>query len=387
VIPRLEPPIKVMRVIARMNVGGPAVQVAGLMRNLDSEIFEHRLYAGFCTPDELDYLETSATDLRVTRVPGLGRHISATSDIRALFFLAKAIRKFKPDIIHTHTAKAGFLGRVASIISGHRSIRIHTFHGHLLKGYFSKNKTNLVVLAEYVLAKFSTYLLAVGEQVRQDLLDRNIGELRKFGVMPPGITLGAPLEKFKSKIQLGLNPKKIHCAFIGRITQIKRPDRFLDVVSELQLLSPDVQFFVAGEGDFYDYMRNRIEHESLPVDLLGWQSNIELVLSASDIVVLTSDNEGTPISLIQAGMFGIPVVSTNVGSVNEVVIHNQTGLLTGFQSGEIAQSIKILADSAKLREDLGNSARNFTQSRFSSERLSKDHKELYLKLIKNRANF
>ena len=384
--PKSESQIKVMRIIARMNVGGPAVQVSGLMRNLDRETFEQRLYAGFCAPDELDYLETSAKDIQVTKVPGLGRHINATSDIRALFFLIKEIREFRPEIIHTHTAKAGFLGRIASIISGHRSIRIHTFHGHLLNGYFSKNKTKLVVFAEYLLAKFTTCLLAVGNQVRQDLLVKKIGASSKFGVMPPGITLGNPLERIESKIQLGLDPEKIHCAFIGRITQIKRPDRFLDAVSELRTTAPAVQFFAAGEGDLYEYMKNRIKQESLPVTLLGWQTNIELVLSASDIVVLTSDNEGTPISLIQAGMFGIPVVSTNVGSVSEIVIHNETGLVTTLASHDIAQAIKLLADNPLLRKELGKSALQFTKSNFSSERLSRDHENLYLVLIKNLAN-
>jgi glycosyltransferase involved in cell wall biosynthesis len=380
------PRIKVMRIIARMNVGGPAVQVSELMRNLETECFEHRLYAGYCGLDELDYLETSARDLEVFRVPGLGRHISAWSDIRALVFLIKAIRDFRPEIIHTHTAKAGFLGRLASIFSGHRSIRVHTFHGHLLNGYFSKNKTRLVVIAEYVLAKFTTYLLAVGDQVRTDLLKKRIGRVSAFGIMPPGISLGIPQNKSEARVALGLEPNDLYVAFIGRVTKIKRPDRFLDVVSRLKDSHPNLKYFVAGQGDLFEYTSNRVKQESLPVSLLGWQTNIELVLSASDIVVLTSDNEGTPISLIQAGMFGIPVVTTDVGAVHDVVLQGKTGLITSPSVIDIASAIQDLAENPEMRNSFGEEAKQFTISQFSTKRLSEDHKALYLQLVTNQAS-
>ena len=380
------PRIKVMRIIARMNVGGPAVQVSGLMRNLDPECFEHRLYSGFCGIDELDYLETSALDVEVFRVPGLGRHINALSDFRAFIFLLRAIREFRPDIIHTHTAKAGLLGRVASILSGHRSIRVHTFHGHLLSGYFSKNITRLVMIAEYILARFSTHLLAVGEQVRKDLLEKNIGQISSFGIMPPGISLGKPQDKSEAKVALGLNPEDLYIGFIGRITKIKRPDRFLDVVSRTKKTNPDLKYFVAGQGDLFEYTTNRIHQESLPVSMLGWQSNIELVLSAADIVVLTSDNEGIPISLIQAGMFGIPVVTTDVGAVRDVVVHQRTGLITSSNVEDIASAIEELAGNPDLRRKFGQDAKGFTTSRFNAERLSQDHKALYLQLIKSQTS-
>ena len=119
-----------------MNVGGPAVQVSGLMRGFNSVDFDQRLYTGFCAVDEADYLDTVATDVKATRIKGFGRRVSFGGDIKAFFALVKEIRSFKPHVIHTHTAKAGFLGRIASIVSLQRSIRVHTFHGHLLNGYF-----------------------------------------------------------------------------------------------------------------------------------------------------------------------------------------------------------------------------------------------------------
>ena len=142
-------PIRVMRIIARMNVGGPAVQVSGLMRGLDSNEFIHRLFTGFCSADEADYLDSVASDIRVTRIEGLGKRLSLGGDARAFIALTKAIREFKPHVIHTHTAKAGFLGRIASLVSLHPSIRVHTFHGHLLNGYFGSFKRLLIVSQSY----------------------------------------------------------------------------------------------------------------------------------------------------------------------------------------------------------------------------------------------
>ena len=185
----IEGPIRVMRVIARMNIGGPAVQVSGLMRGFSASDFTQQLYTGFCAVDEADYLETVATDIKANRIEGFGRRVSLGGDLRALIALVKEIRRFKPHIIHTHTAKAGSLGRIASIISLQPSIRVHTFHGHLLKGYFGPFKRYLVVTAEKILANFTDQLLAVGETVRQDLLNAGIGSKESFGVMPPGLAL------------------------------------------------------------------------------------------------------------------------------------------------------------------------------------------------------
>ena len=148
-------PIRVMRIIARMNVGGPAIQVSGLMRGFNPFDFDHRLYTGFCANDEADYLDTVATDVRAIRIEGFGRRVSLGGDIKAFVSLVKEIRSFKPHVIHTHTAKAGFLGRIASIVSLKPSIRVHTFHGHLLNGYFGKLKRRLVIIAEQVLAVYT----------------------------------------------------------------------------------------------------------------------------------------------------------------------------------------------------------------------------------------
>ena len=378
-------PIRVMRIIARMNVGGPAVQVSGLMRGFNSIEFDHRLYTGFCAADEADYLETVATDVKATRIEGFGRRVSLGGDVKAFITLVKEIRSFKPHVIHTHTAKAGFLGRIASVISLQPSIRVHTFHGHLLNGYFGQLKRTLVVIAEKVLAFFTHQLLAVGDKVRQDLLQAGIGNAKKFGLMPPGLSIGQLPNKKDAQESYGLTFGVLHCAFIGRITQIKRPDRFLDVVSEINNRGVELNFFMAGDGELLEQCRERIAREDLPAAVLGWQSDIEKVLSAADMVVLTSDNEGTPLSLIQAGMAGLPVVTTRVGSVPEVVLDGSTGIITNLEVNEIADALEKLAKNAGLRATMVKAAQEFTLAHFGVERLVHDHEELYKKLLTDRA--
>ena len=174
-------PLRVMRIIARMNVGGPAVQVAGLMRGLNPNDFNHRLYTGFCAADESDYLETVATDLNAIRIVGLGRRVSVGVDIKAFVRLIHEIRNFKPQIIHTHTAKAGFLGRIASVISGQPSIRVHTFHGHLLNGYFGSFKLKLNGVSKY-------FAVNVGGQDKFKVNEQGVVVLHPFTVPPTPVT-------------------------------------------------------------------------------------------------------------------------------------------------------------------------------------------------------
>jgi glycosyltransferase involved in cell wall biosynthesis len=336
---------------------------------------------GYCAADEADYLEKVATDVKAIRIDGLGRSIKPRADLTALFAIIGEIHRFKPDVIHTHTAKAGVVGRIASILSGHKSIRIHTFHGHLLNGYFGVGKTKLVILAEKVLALFTDQLLAVGVKVKDDLLEVGIGNQNKFSVMPPGLQLAEVPSRATARTELLLEDDATYCAFIGRITQIKRPDRFLDVVAEVKTRGINLHFIVAGAGDFLKYCQERAKTENLPITFLGWREDIEVVLAAADFVLLTSDNEGTPLSLIQAGMVGIPVVATNVGSTNEIVVTGETGLLTDLSVGQLADAVVKVATDSALRAKMGAAGKEYTMARYGVARLVKDHQDLYLKIL------
>jgi glycosyltransferase involved in cell wall biosynthesis len=374
-------PIKVLRIITRMNIGGPAVQVSGLMQGMDKAVFNQELITGRCLDNEVDYLESKLPNLKVTRIETLSRRVSMFSDISTLLFLIKKIREFKPDIIHTHLAKAGVIGRVASLFSGHKSIRIHTYHGHLLTGYFSGFKLYLLIFVEKSLAKVTHHLVAVGEKVKEDLIEVGIGSRAKFSVVNPGVQVQSLPDRQKVLTKLDLDQEIVYCAFIGRLTKIKRPDRMLEVASELKSRNVNIHFIVAGGGELLAECKNIALKQKLPVTFLGWQEDIEEVLAISDLVLLTSDNEGTPIALIQAGMAGIASVSTNVGSIAEVVVNNQTGLITDFSVINIADALEKLVSNSQLRMQYGQAASQFCLDKFHTEIMISNYSKLYKQLI------
>ncbi len=374
-------PIKVLRIITRMNIGGPAVQVSGLMQGMDKTVFIQELVTGRCLDNEVDYLESKLPNLKVTRIETLSRRVSMFSDISTLLFLIKKIREFKPDIIHTHLAKAGVIGRVASLLSGHKTIRIHTYHGHLLTGYFTGYKLALLIFVEKSLAKVTHHLVAVGEKVKEDLIEVGIGSRAKFSVVNPGVQIQPLPDRQKVLTKLDLDQEIIYCAFIGRLTKIKRPDRMLEVAGELKNRNTKIHFIVAGGGELLAESKKIALKQNLPVTFLGWQEDIEEVLAISDLVLLTSDNEGTPIALIQAGMAGIASVNTNVGSIAEVVVNNQTGLITDFLVKNIADSLEKLVLNSQLRKQYGQAASQFCLGKFHTEIMISNYSKLYKQLI------
>lgn len=374
--------IRVMRVIARMNVGGPALQVSTLMRGLDTELFDHRLYAGFVGPDEADYVEQRAPDVRVCRVPTLGRAVRPTDDLRALRGLVAAMRRFRPHIVHTHTAKAGALGRAAAVLA-RVPARVHTFHGHLLHGYFSPAKTRLVVQAERNLAAATDRLVAVGRGVRDDLLAAGIGRPGQYAVVPPGTTPAAAPGRAEARERLGVPQDSLVVVYVGRVTRIKRPDRFLAVAREVRRAVPATRFLVCGDGDLHSDLESAADLGDA-LHLLGWRADVETVYAAADVVLLTSDNEGMPVSLIEAGLAGVPAVATNVGSVAEVVRDGTTGLLAPPNADALTRHTVTLLRDEGLRRLMREAARAWTTSQFGAERLVRDTQDLYTSIAVTR---
>lgn len=369
--------IKVMQIIARMNVGGPAVIVAELMRGLDSTRFEQILITGFCDETEADYLHEVATDIKAIRIAGLGRSVSPLADLKAFFGLIATIRKVQPDVIHTHTAKAGVLGRLASILAGRGATRIHTFHGHLLHGYFATWKTKLVIAIEKFLARRTHFLVAVGSEVKQDLIAAGIGRADQYLVFFPGLPEPHTANKAEIRRKLELKSDAIYCTFVGRLTQIKRPDRLLDIAAAMVSRDVDIHFLVAGEGELFDSSKSRAAAEQLPVTFLGWRKDIDNLFAASDIAILTSDNEGIPLTLIQAAQAALPILAPAVGSISDIVENNRTGFLTSPQPGAMASALSALATDVDLRERLGSAGRERAVALFSLERMLRDHTEIY----------
>jgi len=374
-------PIKVMQVIARMNVGGPAVLVADLIRNFDSQKVDSILVTGYCDNNESDYLDEVATDLKAIRLPGLGRSISPLKDLNAFFLLLREIQKFKPDVIHTHTAKAGVLGRVAGLVAAPRAKRVHTFHGHLLHGYFGQGKTQLVIFVEKLLALSTARLVAIGNSVKRDLLEVGVGNASKFEVVFPGLQSFQVHPKMKARQLLGLEPDKKYFVFVGRLTQIKRPDRLLDIARFLKLNYPDTHILIAGAGELLATIKNESDTQGLPMTFLGWRNDIDLILSAADIAILCSDNEGIPLTLIQAAQAGLPIISTDVGSVSDIVSHGVNGLLTETTSDGLISAAKSLLDSTSMQDEFGKEGQNRAHQYFTSEAMVKHHERLYSQVL------
>ncbi len=369
--------VKVMQIIARMNVGGPAVIVAELMRGLDKSAFEQILVTGFCDENEADYLDTVAKDIKATRIAGLGRSVSLIADLKAFFGLVSLIRKYKPDVIHTHTAKAGVLGRLASLLAGRGAVRVHTFHGHLLHGYFNGFTTKIVILIEKILAARTSVLIAIGSKVRDDLIAAGIGSEDKYRVFFPGLPTPKLFAKAATQSALGISSQTLYITFVGRLTQIKRPDRLLDVAKECKERGLDVRFLVAGEGELFESSKERSLKEQLNITFFGWRSDIDQIFAASDIAILTSDNEGIPLTLIQAAQASLPIVATNVGSISDIVINESTGYLTPTNPADMADAIEKLVRDPQLRKMMGEAGKARAGQYFSLDRMLKDHFDLY----------
>ncbi|MEO3812796.1 glycosyltransferase [Sphaerisporangium sp. B11E5] len=370
--------IRVMEIIARMNVGGPATQVMGLYRGLDRDAFDHRLYTGSVGEGESDRLRDA--DLPVRYVPGLHRAVSAGGDPRALAFLVREMREFRPHVVHTRTSKAGVLGRLAAALSRVGAGRAHVYHGHLLHGYFSPAARAAYTATERLLAPVTHRLVTVGTRVRDELLAAGIGRPEQYVVIPPGVDPAPAPSREDARAALGLPGDVPVVAFVGRLTQVKRPDRLADTAHILLRRFPACRFLVCGGGELREDLERRVARERGSFDFLGWRDDVETVYAAADVVLLTSDNEGTPLTLVEAGMAGTPVVATEVGSVAEVVRHGETGLLAPPDAAELAERTgRLLADPALARR-MGDAAREWTASSFGVRRLVADTEALYRSL-------
>lgn len=382
-----EPPrgrrIRVLRVIARMNVGGPALQVTGLLEGLDREQFDQRLLTGHVERGEGDFLSLRAPNLPVTQVDGLGRSPDVLGDPRALRTLVHEMRSFRPDIVHTHTAKAGVLGRAAATLA-RVPVLVHTFHGHLLRGYFSPPVTAAVIRVERLLARRTTRLIAVGETVRDELLTAGIGRPDQYAVVPPGIPLGPLPPRNDARQRLELPSEGRVVTLVARLTSIKRADRFVDVAKRLTTSHPDVTFAICGEGDMLEALQTAATTLGERLRFLGWRADVETVYAATDVVALCSDNEGMPVSLIEAALAGVPAVATRVGSVGEVVLDGRSGLLTGTSAGEIADAVARLLDDEPLRARMGMAAQEHARANFGQSRLVADTERLYQELVESK---
>jgi glycosyltransferase involved in cell wall biosynthesis len=350
-----------------------------LSEGLDPARFEQRLLTGLPEPDEGDYVALRAPDLAVGRVVGLGRAPKAGADAHALAEIVGVIREFRPHIVHTHKAKAGVLGRLAAWGTRTPAI-VHHYHGHLLHGYFSPRKTQAVMAVERLLALRTDRLVAVGAQVRDDLLAAHVGRRDQWRVVAPGVATAPTPERSGARAALGLPESGPVVGFVGRLTRVKQPERFVEIALALASEFPDASFVVAGDGELHGRMLELARPLGTRFVLLGWRSDVQTVYAACDVVALTSDNEGMPVSLIEAAAASVPVVSTRVGSAGEVVDDGVTGILTTTDVDALGAATARLLRDPSLRTSMGHAAGRRFQERFAASRLVDDVAAIYEEL-------
>ncbi len=359
--------MKVLHIITRFNSGGTATWLNQLVTRKDFTENEIHLIFGNCSSNEKE--ATPSSNFKVTRIRGLRRTINPVFDLVALLNLMLVIRKIKPDIVNTHTFKAGLLGRLACRIASRKSVVIHTVHGHLKYGYFSPLISDFILFLERKLERITDGFIVAGNQLLGELKESGLLEKSLYKVILPGLERNA---------QKGFGNKRLgnKIGWVGRLTQIKRPDRVLDVAK----LLPDFEFYMAGSGELEEQLQKDLPRN---VHLVGWVDPKDFWQEMS-AGLLTSDNEATPYAIIEGNMAGVPFVATNVGSVADVVDDGENGYLAETVSADLAKKLnKLMADKSDCHR-LGVNARNLSLKKFSRERFQREHSDFYIEVMKGR---
>jgi len=364
--------MRIAHVIARLNVGGTARWLDVLTTELQAQGHQVMIFAGNVQSGEAE--DPSDSSLPVRKIESLGRAVSPFDDLRALTEIRSALVEFNPDLVNTHTAKAGTLGRLAARSIRKRPALVHTVHGHLLHGYFSPLVVRGVTGVERTLASLSDLVFAAGTQVGEDLVQAGAVPRRKLRIVMPGVTDIARIPRDAAFLQLGLGSvssmqRRAVVGWLARIVPVKGPDLLLEVARA----NPEVLFLVGGDGS----ERARMESLAPPnVHFTGWTSP-EVFWSACDIGLLTSQNEAVPYSIIEASLFGIPVVSTDVGSVRVAIEDGVTGFIEGGVKPSVADAVRDLSERRDERELMGSEGRAFALRKFSPQAMGELHCELY----------
>jgi len=405
--------MKIVRIIARLNVGGPARHVTWLTQELQDDEFQSVLIAGTVPPGEEDmsYLASSG-DAPPVYIPEMSRELSP-KDVIAFFKIYRVLMRERPDIVHTHTAKAGTVGRAAALaykltspraLFGRRPKIVHTFHGHVFHSYYSPRKTKLFVMIEKALARFATdRIIAISDQQLREINGNfGIGHANRFETIPLGIDLevleAGNRERDNVREEIGASPGEIVIGFVGRLTEIKNLPMFIAAAAiaaaSVKEGGPGLRFVIAGDG----HLRQQLEAEAAAkglsdrISFLGNRSDVAAVYAGLDIVALTSLNEGTPLSLIEAMAARRPFIATSVGGVVDLAGRpgEDLGGFTVCERGVVvasadaegfARGLIYLAENEKLRKSLAAGGRQFVESNYAKARLVDDIKNLYRRLI------
>jgi len=389
--------IRVARIIARMNVGGPAYHVSLLSGRMDPARFETQLLTGALGAGEGSFEHLAERyGARLRRVDGLRPELSPMGDFTAVRAVARILRRFRPHVVHTHTAKAGTVGRLAALLALRpRPVIVHTFHGHVLSGYFGPFKSRVFLEIERALAGVTDRLIGVSQATVDDLVRLGVAPPERFSVVP----IGLDLERFLAlegehqtqlragvRAELGVGDDDVLALYTGRLVPIKRLDVLLAAVAQARERGAAVTVAIAGDGE----LRQQLERAASDLGLdgaarfLGFRHDLDALIAAADIAVLSSDNEGTPVALIEAAAGGRPAVATDVGGVADIVTPHTGALARPADPAALGAAIAELAGSAERRAALGAAARERVRERWSAQRLVGDVEALYEELLERR---
>lgn len=384
-------PWRILRLVTRLNIGGPAIHTILLTARLNSGDFRSRLVTGQEAPTEGNLLGLAAANgVRPIVVSEIGREVSPLDDTAAELKLMRIIGRLRPDVVHTHTAKAGTLGRIAAAAL-RVPVIVHTYHGHVFHSYFSRWQTRAFLQIERALARVTQAIVTVGEKQREEILSYGIGTPDKVHAIPLGLELerfiGCERRRGELRQELGILPEQPLIGIVARLVPVKAHEDFLRAAAHVCRTRPDAAFLIVGDGE------RRAELEALTGELglnenvrfLGWRSDLERIYADLDVVALSSLNEGSPVALIEALAAGRPVAATDVGGVREVVVSGETGLLTPAREPEaLARSICSLLEDRELAGRLGECGRRHVYPHHTIGRLSADLAGLYRSMLSAR---
>jgi len=380
-------PIRVLRLFSRLNVGGPSIHVILLTAGLVAKGYKTRLVLGTEAPHEGNLLDLAAEKgVACEAMASLGREIRPLQDIRALFGLYRLMRAYRPQVVHTHAAKAGLLGRLAARAAGVPVI-VHTYHGHVLKGYFGPAKTALFRLLETVMARMSDALVTVSPGVRRELVDLGVASAERFRIVPLGLELAAlagELPRGALRRAGGIPDDAPLIGMVGRLVPIKDVPTFLEAATKVRQVTPGARFSLVGDGEDRELLENRCAHLGLveAVSFHGWRRDMPSVYGDLDVVVNTSRNEGTPVALIEALAAARPVVATRVGGTPDLLRDGAFGrLVPAGDASAVAEAIlETLRDTAAAR-DRARAGQTHVLREHSAARLLADVDRLYRELL------
>ena len=380
--------IRVVRIIARLNVGGPAIHATLLTDRLNPSRYHTTLVTGAEDASEGNYVSLHGlAGAHIVQIPELGREISGPRDIGSLSALVRLLRRERPHVVHTHAAKAGALGRVAAALCRVPAV-VHTYHGHVLRGYFSPRKERTYRAIERGLARVTDELVAVSPRVREELLAMGIGRADRFSVVPLGFDLdsfaGAAAHRGELRAELGLPAATPLVGIVARLVPIKAHEVFVAAARRLHDARPDTQFVVVGDGERRGEIEALLDTARLRTvtHLLGWRADLARIYADLDVVLLTSRNEGSPVALIEARACARPVVATRVGGVPDVVRQGETGWLVAMDDDRaLAQQVLDVLDRPDRGATVAEAARHHVHATYGADRLVNDVDALYARVL------